>query len=129
MKLTLSHVSRMVLWVHLLAAALYGIFVSMLLHAQANPPPGSFPPMMCGNVLTDPLLAILNWATPVAFVSLVLLFIKRQHTEHPSRDLTIALIVFALPTIFLIAFGIWLFHGPLDGTTTIGRQVWWLFEI
>ena len=111
-------------------AFLYATYMGILCWQQAHPEPGSFGPLWCGNTVTAPLMPLLSWGTPLALASLAWLVFTRRAAARPALRITLASLLFAVPTVGLLSFAIWFFHGPpLGGSFKIADQVWWLFGI
>ena len=129
MKPSLKYLSWGVLGGYAILAMLYGMYLAILNYQQAHPEPNSMGPLACGNTVIDPLMSLLNWSTPLALIALVVTVGTRHHAGRPARwPIALASILFVLPTVSLLGYAIWLFHGPpfADSGMRVADVVWWM---
>jgi len=130
MKRKAELVSWVLLTSYLSVVLLFALYMGTLFWQQAHPEPGSLGALWCGNTVTDPLIFLLNWGAPVGFAAIVGLALSRR-SANIRRFIVLPSFFFVVPTVALLVFGIWFFHGPPLGGSgfRIADEVWWLIGI
>jgi len=77
-----------------------------------------------GNDYFDPLVFILSYLTPIACFGVVGFFVLRRYGLAQAYSVSLATTLFAVLTLALCAFGIWLFHGQTP-PFRLSYFVWW----
>jgi hypothetical protein len=77
-----------------------------------------------GNDYFDPLVFILSYLTPVAFLGDAGLVFLRRRQLAERLSVSFATALFVVLTLCLCAFGVWFFHGGPQ-PFRLSHFVWW----